>query len=57
MKCTVRRKKIKILLKIPHDERIARLYSKGIPFIFELPEWKEKFIGLFETIKKELGDL
>lgn len=49
--------KIKILMKIPHDERIAQLYSKGIPFIFELPDWKEKFIELFETIKKEAGDL
>ena len=46
--------KIKILLKIPHDEEIARLYSKGIPFVNELTDWKQKFIDLFNTIKTEV---
>ncbi len=48
--------KIKILMKIPHDEKIARLYSKGIPFVQELSEWKNEFIGLFDSIKEEMGD-
>ena len=46
--------KIKILLKIPHDEQIARLYSKGIPFVIELPEWKQQFIDLYNKIDSEL---
>jgi MinD superfamily P-loop ATPase len=42
---------IPILLEIPYQRRIAELYSKGIPFIVEMPEWKERFQALFhETI-------
>jgi len=42
---------IQILMKIPHDRRIAELYSKGVPFVLEMPEWKEKFGKLYEAIK------
>ncbi|MBN2014962.1 MAG: ATP-binding protein [Candidatus Altiarchaeota archaeon] len=44
---------IQILLRIPYDRKIAELYSKGIPFIQEMPEWKEKFKEVFEKIKKD----
>jgi len=47
--------KIPILLKIPHDKKIAELYSEGIPFIREMPEWRERFRELFERIKNETG--
>ncbi|WP_455393308.1 ATP-binding protein [[Eubacterium] cellulosolvens] len=50
------REKIKILLKIPHDDKIARLYSKGISFVTELSEWKPKFKDLFNRIKDEVGN-
>lgn len=40
-----------ILLRIPDDRMIARLYSEGIPFIKEMPEWKEKFKDMFVKIK------
>lgn len=43
---------IPILLRIPNDRMIARLYSEGIPFIKEMPEWKKKFEDMFETIKE-----
>lgn len=46
---------ITILMKIPHDHKIARLYSEGIPFISRMPEWKDRFVNLFETIKQEYG--
>ena len=46
-----KKNKIPILMKIPHDRKIAKLYSKGIPFILEMPEWKEKFRKLYEAIK------
>jgi MinD superfamily P-loop ATPase len=45
-------KNIPVLLEIPYDRRIAELYSQGIPFSVEMPEWKEKFQTLFETVRK-----
>ncbi len=44
---------IPILLRIPQDRRIAELYSNGIPFVNEMPEWKERFREIFEIIKNE----
>lgn len=41
---------IPILLRIPDERMIARLYSEGIPFIKEMPEWKEKFKNILKTI-------
>src|SRR5690606_31084709 len=38
---------IPILLEIPYKRKIAELYSKGVPFSLEMPEWKEKFQTLF----------
>ncbi len=46
--------KIKIILKIPHDEKIARLYSKGIPFIKQMPEWKNRFQELYKNIEESI---
>jgi MinD superfamily P-loop ATPase len=48
-------KTIPILLEIPYDRRIAELYSKGIPFSLEMPEWKTKFQTLFNNITKLVG--
>ena len=45
--------KIPILLKIPYDKKIAETYSRGVPFVIEIPEWKEKFSEVFEKIKKD----
>jgi MinD superfamily P-loop ATPase len=42
---------IPILLRIPNDRMIARLYSEGIPFVTEMPGWKENFEDMFETIR------
>ncbi len=42
---------ISVIMKIPHDKKIARLYSEGIPFIKEMPEWKENFIELYNLIE------
>jgi MinD superfamily P-loop ATPase len=43
---------IPILLKIPLDRRIATLYSKGIPLVEGMPEWREVFSKLFRDIKE-----
>ncbi|NLM98299.1 MAG: P-loop NTPase [Halanaerobiaceae bacterium] len=45
------REGIDILLKIPFAKEIARLYSKGISFVEELPEWKPRFQELFKKIE------
>jgi len=42
---------IPILMEIPFDRRIATAYSKGELIISCLPEYKEKFIGLYDQIK------
>ncbi|MGM0771419.1 MAG: ATP-binding protein [Halobacteriota archaeon] len=41
---------IPVLMKIPFDREIARLYSQGIPFVKEMPEWKERFVRLFRDV-------
>ena len=46
--------KIPIILKIPYDKKIAELYSEGIPFVNEMPEWREKFRGVFEEIVEQV---
>jgi MinD superfamily P-loop ATPase len=50
-----REKNIPILLEIPFQRKIAELYSKGIPFSLEMPEWKEKFEALFNETRKLVG--
>jgi MinD superfamily P-loop ATPase len=48
------KEKISIVMKIPHSEKIANLYSKGIPFVTELPEWRQRFCTLFSDIQAEV---
>jgi MinD superfamily P-loop ATPase len=47
-----RKENIPILLTIPLDTGIARFYSRGITLVEGMPEWKEKFVQLFESIKE-----
>jgi len=47
-----RQENIPILLTIPLDTEIARLYSRGITLVEGMPEWQEKFVGLFAKIKE-----
>ncbi len=50
------REKIPVLLEIPFEKRIAELYSKGIPFVQEIPEWKERFAELYKEIKEIVNE-
>jgi len=43
---------IPIMMEIPFDRRIAELYSRGIPFVEEMPEWRQKFIDLVGQIEE-----
>jgi MinD superfamily P-loop ATPase len=47
-----REKGIPILLEIPFDRKIAELYSNGVPFVQEMPDWRERFRHLFEVIRE-----
>ena len=47
-----KKENIPILLEIPYQRKIAELYSKGVPFSLEMPQWKEKFQTLFDKIRK-----
>jgi len=44
-------KDVPILLEIPFQRKIAELYSRGIPFVVEIPKWKRKFKLLMDEIK------
>ena len=44
------RENIPMLMKIPLDIEIAKLYSRGIPLVLGISEWKDRFIDLFEDI-------
>jgi len=44
-------KDVPILLEIPFQRRIAELYSRGIPFVVEMPEWRREFRLLMDDIK------
>jgi len=44
--------KIRILMEIPYQRSIAELYSKGIPFSLEMPEWEAKFQLLHREIEE-----
>lgn len=45
-----RREGIPVILRVPHDRRIAELYSTGRPFSLVLPGWRERFRGMFELV-------
>jgi MinD superfamily P-loop ATPase len=47
-------KEISILLEIPYERKIAELYSRGIPFSREMPEWKTRFRALFNAVRKRV---
>jgi MinD superfamily P-loop ATPase len=47
---------IPILMRIPFDRRVAELYSAGVPFTKEMPEWREKFQQLFLEIRRRVTE-
>jgi len=47
-------KRVPILLEIPFQRKVAELYSHGIPFVAEMPEWKKRFQQLLDDVKERL---
>ena len=50
VKTYAQKENLPILMEIPFDKKIAQIYSKGLMVVNEMPEYKEKFQGLFEKI-------
>lgn len=46
---------IPLLMKIPYEMKIAELYSKGIPFVLQMPSWKDRFMDMFREIQMLSG--
>jgi len=46
---------IPLLMRIPMDRRIAEAYAEGIPLVQTFPEWKERFVALYEAIASRVG--
>lgn len=44
-----------ILMEIPFDRKIAEAYSRGELIVDVMPEWKEKFLGLYDRIQELAG--
>jgi MinD superfamily P-loop ATPase len=44
-----------ILMEIPFDRRIAEAYSRGELLVDAFPEWREKFIHLYEAINAHVA--
>jgi len=47
---------IPVLLTIPLDTEIARLYSRGVTLAEGMPRWRESFISLFERIRERASE-
>ncbi len=47
-----RNENIQLLAKIPNDLDIARLYSKGVPIVEGLPEYKALFAEMFDKVRE-----
>lgn len=46
---------IPILMEIPFDRRIAEAYSRGDMIVDAMPEWKDKFLELFDKIRSRVN--
>ncbi len=47
-----RKEGIPVLLTIPLDTEIARLYSRGVALVNGMPQWRRRFRQLFDSIKE-----
>jgi len=49
------KQKIPLLMEIPFSREIAELYSRGIIFVENMPEWKERFASLVGKIEEQIA--
>jgi len=43
---------VPILMEIPLDREIARLYSQGVTLVEGMPAWRQAFIDLYSEIQR-----
>ena len=41
---------VNFLMKIPFERKIAEAYSKGIPLVDAIPDYRDKFRSIFKLI-------
>ena len=46
---------VPILLHIPLDTEIARIYSRGTPLVEGMPQWRPKFQALYDEIRRTVS--
>lgn len=46
---------IPVLMMISYEMKIAELYSDGIPFVLQIPHWKDRFMDMFREIQTLAG--
>jgi MinD superfamily P-loop ATPase len=51
-----RKENLPVLLTIPLDTGIARLYSRGITLAEGMPHWRERFTGLYKRIQESVDE-
>ena len=49
------RENIPIMLTIPLDTQIASYYSRGIPLVEGIPQWREHFLELFDKVNEKVN--
>lgn len=52
----LREENIELLMEIPFDKNLARIYSEGKIMVDEVPEINEKYVQLFEKVKRNLDE-
>jgi len=50
------KERIPVLMTIPLNMEIARLYSRGITLARGMPQWRERFISLFKQIQEQVDE-
>jgi MinD superfamily P-loop ATPase len=49
-------KDVPLLMRIPLDMEIARLYSRGETLVQGMPEWRDRFLELFHTVEEIVAE-
>ena len=50
-----KKESIPVLMEIPFDRKIAEAYSRGDMIVEAMPEWREKFVQLYQDIEQIAG--
>jgi MinD superfamily P-loop ATPase len=57
VKAYAEKENLPVLMEIPFDRKIAEAYSKGQMIVDVMPEWRNKFLDLYDQIKYKIDGL